>query len=72
MLFFTKSKEKCIIVHWSKETPVTRYEQVATKELPKQDLPLDEMLEAEEGEFEEYIQKIKDSESKSVLEGEIK
>lgn len=70
--FFTQSNEKCIIAHWSKDNPVLRYEEVAQNELPQQDLPIDETLEAEEDEFEEYIQKIKNSESKSVLEGEIK
>lgn len=64
--FFTQSSEECIIAHWSKDDPVLRYEKVAQNEFPEQDLPLDEMLEAEDGEFAEYIQKIKVSESKSV------
>lgn len=64
--FFTQSSEECIIAHWSKDNPVLQYEIAAPNELPEQDLPLDEMLESEDGEFEEYIQKIKDSESKSV------
>ena len=65
--FFTQSNEKCIIAHWSKDNPVLRYEIAASNELSEQDLPIDEMLEAEESEFAEYIQKIKDSESKSVV-----
>lgn len=60
--FFTRSNEKCIIAHWSKNNPILRYEKVVSNELPEQDLPLDEMLEAEDGEFAEYIQNIQDSE----------
>lgn len=66
--FFTQSNEKCIIAHWSKGNPVLRYEKIAPSELQEQDLPLDEVLEAEEGEFAEYIQKIQASDSKSAAE----
>lgn len=59
--FFTQPNEKCIIAHWSKDNPKLRYEIAAQNELHEQDLPLDEMLEAEEGKFTEYIQRIQDS-----------
>ncbi len=58
--FFTQNNEECIIAHWSKDNPVLRYEKAAPDELPEQDLPLDEMLEAEDDEFAEYIQIIQD------------
>lgn len=59
--FFTQSNEKCFIAHWSKDNPKLRYDVTVPNELPDQDLPLDEMLNAEEGEFAEYIKKIQDS-----------
>ncbi len=66
--FFTQNNEECIIAHWSKDNPILRYEKVAPDELPEQDLPIDEMLEAEDGEFAEYIQKIRVSEYKFVAD----
>ncbi len=57
--FLTQENEKCIIAHWSKDNPVLRYDEVASNELPDWDLPLDEMLEVEDGEFAEYIASLK-------------
>lgn len=66
--FFTQSNEKCFVAHWSKDNPKLRYDVTVPNKLPEQDLPLNEMLEVEEGEFAEYIQKIQDSESKPVTD----
>lgn len=57
--FSNPSNNECIIAHWSKDKPVLRYEKIAPSEIPEQDLPIDEMLEAEDGEFAEYIRKIR-------------
>lgn len=64
--FLTQNEEKCVIAHWSKDDPTLKYDLVDTCDLPDRDLPVDEMLEAEEGEFEEYIQKIQNSEPESA------
>lgn len=56
--FLTQSREDCVIAHWSKDRPTLGYEKVTIRELPEQDLPFDEMLDADADEFEAYIQKL--------------
>lgn len=60
--FITNPKAECIIAHWSKSKKVTTYDYIKCSDIPESDLPLKgEYLEAEEGEFEEYIDKLKNN-----------
>lgn len=54
--FLTQNDEKCIIAHWSKENPTTRYDIVNTRDLPNGDLPLEEYLELDDDEMAEHIE----------------
>lgn len=59
--FLTQNSEKCIVAHWSKEKSKIRYDLVDTCNLPSGDLPLDEYLESEDDEIEEYIELLEQS-----------
>lgn len=61
--FTTNPESECIIAHWSKENKETTYEYLKCCSIPEGDFPLKgEFLEAEEGEFEEYIQRLQSHE----------
>lgn len=61
---FTSNKEAdCIVAHWSNLTKTTTYDYIKCYGIPKDDFPLEnEFLEAEDGEFDDYIRKLQDKE----------
>lgn len=62
-VFLTQNEEKCVIAHWSKDDRTLRYDIVDTCDLPEDDLPLDEMLETEDGEYAEYIERLEENDT---------